>query len=57
MSDRLLNVHEAAAYMRVKPKTVYAWVAAGRLRCLRAGNRLRFRRGDLDAWLEGSRVK
>ena len=47
----LLTVPEAAAFMRVKPKTVYAWVAEGRLPCLRAGNRLRFRTCDLERWL------
>jgi excisionase family DNA binding protein len=51
MSERLLTVRDAAQYMGVKEKTVYAWVAAKRIRCLRAGSRLRFRQSDLDAWL------
>lgn len=52
--ERLLNVKEAARYMGVRPKMVYAWVSQGRLRCLRAGNWLRFRIADLTRWLEGS---
>ena len=48
---RLLSVKEAADYMGVNPKTVYAWVAQGRLHCLRAGNRIRFRLCDLERWL------
>ncbi len=51
MAERLMSVKEAADYMRVRPKTVYGWVASGRLRALHAGNRLRFRPADLDAWL------
>jgi excisionase family DNA binding protein len=47
----LLSVKDAAAYMGVNPKTVYVWVAQGRLRCLRAGNRIRFRLCDLERWL------
>lgn len=47
----LLSVKDAAAYMGVNPKTLYAWVAQGRLRCLRAGNRIRFRLCDLERWL------
>ena len=50
---RLLTVKEAAAFMQVRPKSVYAWVAAGRLPCLRAGNRIRFRLSDLESWLSG----
>ena len=48
-----LNLHQAAEYMGVKPGTVYDWVESGRLRCGRAGNRLRFRREDLDRFLLG----
>ncbi len=57
---RLLTVKEAAALMRVRPGTVYAWVAAGRLPALRAGSRIRFRYDDLLAWLgdrEGRRFE
>ena len=50
-NHQLLTVRQAALYMRVKPKTIYAWVAQGRLRCLRAGNRIRFRLSDLERWL------
>ena len=52
--ERLLDVKQAAEFMGVRPKTVYAWVAQRRLRCLRAGNRIRFRVSDLNRWLEGS---
>lgn len=50
----LLTLPEAAEFMRVRPGTVYAWVAARRIPCLRAGSRLRFRRDDLLEWLRGS---
>jgi excisionase family DNA binding protein len=49
----LLTVAEAAAYMGVRVKTVYAWVAAGRLPCLRAGGAIRFEYDALIAWLGG----
>lgn len=47
----LLTVKQAAEFMGVSPKTVYAWVAQERLDCLRAGNRIRFRLCDLERWL------
>ena len=51
--ERLLTVKEAAAFLRVRPGTVYTWVECGRLDCLRAGNRIRFRLVDLVAWAGG----
>lgn len=47
----LMTVAEAAKYMRIKEKTLYAWIADERIPCLRAGSRLRFRLCDLERWL------
>jgi excisionase family DNA binding protein len=50
---RLLTAREAADYLRLSLGTVYNMVSKGRLRPGRAGNRLRFRREDLDRYLWG----
>ena len=49
----LLTAQEAADYLRLNLGTVYNLVSKGRLRPGRAGNRLRFRREDLDRFLWG----
>ena len=49
--DPLLTVPQAAAYLAVKPATVYQWVWKRRIPFLKAGAGVRFRRADLDAWL------
>lgn len=51
--DRLLGVHELAAYLDVPVKTLYAW----RYRsegppALRVGRHLRYRWSDVQAWIE-----
>jgi excisionase family DNA binding protein len=51
MAEPLLTVPEAAAYLRVKPRTVYQWVWRGRIPFLKAGSAVRFSRTELDAWL------
>lgn len=51
--ERLLSVAHAAEFMGVRPATVYAWVEAGRLPCLRAGSLIRFERESLFEWLKG----
>lgn len=48
-----LDVSEAASYLKLSPGTIYNMVSKGRLKCGRAGNRLRFRREDLESYLWG----
>jgi excisionase family DNA binding protein len=48
-----LDVNEAAAYLGLARGTIYNLVHAGRLRCAKAGNRLRFRVEDLEGFLWG----
>jgi excisionase family DNA binding protein len=49
--DRLLTVEEAAAFLRVRPATVYEWVRSGRMPCLRLGPRaIRFTKPMVESW-------
>jgi len=54
--EDLLTVDEVAGELRITPRTVRALVNSGRLPAIRVMDnrepRLRFRRSDLDAWLE-----
>lgn len=54
MNDSLMNVEEAAAYLKVKKSWLYAH--ARELPVIKLGHGLRFRRSDLDAWLNDQRV-
>lgn len=49
----VLEVREAAEYVRRTPETVRRWVWSGRLPALKRGNRLLLRRTDLDALTTG----
>ena len=51
LSGPLLTVREVAQMLRVHEKTIYAWVAKGRLPCIRLGNRLRFDPTTVSRWL------
>ena len=51
MTEPLLTVAEAAAYLRVKPRTIYQWVWRRRIPFLKAGSTVRFRRAEIDDWL------
>lgn len=48
--ESLMTLQEAADYLRVSERFLRALARRGRIRCGRAGNRLRFRRADLLAY-------
>ncbi|MGC4089417.1 MAG: helix-turn-helix domain-containing protein [Polyangiaceae bacterium] len=48
------TVAEAAKYLRVNPKTLYAEIAAGRIHALRFGRTLRIPRAVLEALCAGT---
>jgi PTS system nitrogen regulatory IIA component len=53
--ETLMDIKEVANYLRVKDSTVYTWAQEGKLPAFRLGRLWRFRRADLDAWLENTR--
>lgn len=55
-ADRLMTLAEVADYLRVPRDTIYYWRKRGRgPRGFRTGRHVRFRRSDVDAWLETTR--
>ncbi|MBD0328121.1 MAG: helix-turn-helix domain-containing protein [Pyrinomonadaceae bacterium] len=49
--EELLAVAEVAAYLNLRPVTVYRWCREGRLPCIKLGTVWRIRRTALDAFL------
>lgn len=49
---QLLTVAEVAALLHVSPKTLYAWVTAGKFPALKLNGALRFRRDEVKAFLQ-----
>ena len=53
--DRLLSVGDLADYLQVPHNTLYQWRHHGvGPRALRIGKYLRYRRSDVEAWLESA---
>lgn len=52
--DELLDIKQAARFLKVSETSLRRWTNSGRLPCLRVGRRRerRFRRADLLAFLE-----
>jgi len=54
-NEKLLNIKEAAAYLKVSEASLRRWTNAGKLHCMRLGlkKERRFRTEDLNAFLNG----
>ncbi len=48
----VMNVHQAAAYMGVGTDTVYSYAKDGVIPAFKLGNRWRFKKSKLDAWMD-----
>jgi excisionase family DNA binding protein len=51
-ADRLWTADEVAAFVGLHVQTVYAKANAGEIASIKIGNRRRFRRRDVEAWIE-----
>ncbi len=54
--DTLLTMKEVLGYLRVNNRTMYRFIKAGKIPALRVGRLWRFRKSDLDAWLESHQL-
>jgi excisionase family DNA binding protein len=55
VDDTFLTTEEVLEYLQVNLRTVYRLIKAGRIPAVRVGRQWRFRKGDLDAWLDNQR--
>jgi excisionase family DNA binding protein len=53
--DTFLTTEEVIDYLQVNLRTVYRLIKAGKIPAVRVGRQWRFKKGDLDAWLETER--
>jgi excisionase family DNA binding protein len=47
-----LTTEEVLTYLKVTPRTIYRLIRTGELPAVRIGRQWRFRKDDLDAWLD-----
>ena len=55
MTKEFLDMHDLTDYLGVKKSTLYGIVENGDLPHYRIGRLIRFRRDEVDAWIEGHR--
>jgi len=52
MSEDILTIKEVADYLKVTERTLYRLAQEGKLPAFKVGGSWRFRREDLDRWIE-----
>src|SRR3990170_5916079 len=57
IDEAFLTTDEVLEYLQVNLRTVYRLIKAGTIPAVRVGRQWRFRKSDLDAWLEGQRAR
>ena len=57
MDETFLTTEEVLAYLQVNLRTVYRLIKAGKTPAVRVGRQWRFRKRDIDAWLDSQRPR
>jgi excisionase family DNA binding protein len=57
IDESFLTTEEVLEYLQVNLRTVYRLIKAGKIPAIRVGRQWRFRKRDIDAWLESQRPR
>jgi len=52
VDKEFLTISEVSGYLNVKPSTLYTWVKSGEIPHYKLHKMVRFKKGDIDAWME-----
>jgi len=52
MREKLLTIKDIAKYLKLNEATVYLWAQEGKLPAIKIGRFWRFKKEDIDKWLE-----
>lgn len=55
--EPLLDINAISKLLSIKPCTLYAWAAQGRIPCLKIHGLVRFRKDEIDQWVETFRER
>lgn len=54
-TDQIMTLREVAEYLKISEKTLYGYVQKGLVPGIKIGSAWRFRKSDIDHWLEDQR--
>ena len=57
MSDKIMTIQEVAKYLKLTEKTAYRLASDGKLPGFKVGGSWRFKKLDLEEWIENQKSK
>jgi len=54
-TKEFLTLKEVAEYLQLNERTLYKWAQAGTIPASKLGSAWRFRKSDIDAWVEAKK--
>jgi len=51
-TDEMLRIEDVAAYLKLKPQTIYKWAKKGTLPGAKFGKEWRFKRSAIEDWID-----
>ena len=57
IDETFLTTEEVLEYLQINLRTVYRLIKAGKIPAVRVGRQWRFRKRDIDAWLDSQRLR
>lgn len=55
--SEIMTVEDVAKYLKIDESTVYLWAQRGKLPAIKIGRFWRFKKEDIDKWLEEKKPK
>lgn len=55
MESEILTIREVAEYLKINEKTAYRFAAEGKITGFKVGGAWRFKRDDIEKWIEKQR--
>lgn len=55
--EKMVGIGELSRYLDIKVNTVYAWVHSRQIPYYKVGRLVKFRKSEIDQWLEQRKVK
>ena len=53
--EEIMTLKEVAQYLKMKERTIYKWAQNGKIPAIKLGSTWRFRKEEVNAWLEKNR--
>jgi excisionase family DNA binding protein len=57
LEDQFMKLREVAEYLRLNERTIYKWAQEGAIPASKLGSTWRFRKSDIDGWIEEHKNK